>query len=296
MPWSGVLVGGVQTTTCGAQLGDALRRSSPARAGSHRCRRPAAARVSPRPCARVARQAHRLPHERDVAEFRMLHRPARCPGARPAGPRTSWSMVWIGPQGTPAFSSRSVHSAVVRVEQGAADRGVDARAIGDPLGVGAEAGLADQVRQVQRLAQPRPHRLADGGDVEIAVAASGTRRSARSADARCRAGPAPCRRSATARPGSRASRSAIRAARSAPTGLRRDTSRSSSAVRMPMAQKWPAHRSASGMPTRIGPSSGLPVTLISPPMPWAMESKPGQFGIRPVLAEARDAGVDQPRD
>ena len=55
-----------------------------------------------------------------------------------------------------------------------------------------------------------------------------------------------------------------------------ETSRSSSAAMMAWAQKWPEHRSAIGMPTRIGPSPGLPVTLMSPPMPWAIESKPGQ--------------------
>ena len=48
-----------------------------------------------------------------------------------------------------------------------------------------------------------------------------------------------------------------------------------------MAQKCPAHRSAIGMPTRIGPSPGWPVTLINPPMPCAMESKPGHLAYGP---------------
>ena len=39
---------------------------------------------------------------------------------------------------------------------------------------------------------------------------------------------------------------------------------------MPMAQNSPAVRSATGMPTRIGPSPGAPVIDISPPMPWAI--------------------------
>src|SRR6202012_5528184 len=53
-----------------------------------------------------------------------------------------------------------------------------------------------------------------------------------------------------------------------------ETSRSSSAVRMPMAQNRPAVRSATGMPTRIGPSPGAPVV------------------IGAVLAEAGDRTVD----
>ena len=56
-----------------------------------------------------------------------------------------------------------------------------------------------------------------------------------------------------------------------------DVSRSSSAVRMPSAQNSPAVRSATGMPTRTGPCPGNPVIDISPPMPWAIWSKPGRF-------------------
>ncbi len=55
-----------------------------------------------------------------------------------------------------------------------------------------------------------------------------------------------------------------------------ETSRSSSAVRMPMAQNRPAVRSAIGMPTRTGPCPGKPVIDINPPMPCAIWSKPGR--------------------
>src|SRR5216683_956850 len=39
------------------------------------------------------------------------------------------------------------------------------------------------------------------------------------------------------------------------------TSRSRSATRMPWARRIPAHRSATGMPTRTGPWPGMPVVL-----------------------------------
>ena len=55
-----------------------------------------------------------------------------------------------------------------------------------------------------------------------------------------------------------------------------DFSRSSSATMMPSAQNSPAQRSAIGMPTRTGPCPGSPVIDISPPMPWAIWSKPGR--------------------
>ena|SRR5882672_4341372 len=53
-------------------------------------------------------------------------------------------------------------------------------------------------------------------------------------------------------------------------GFTDGSSRSSRAVRMPIAQNSPAVRSATGMPTRIGPSPGAPVIDISPPMPCAI--------------------------
>ena len=42
------------------------------------------------------------------------------------------------------------------------------------------------------------------------------------------------------------------------------------------ASRLPAVRSAIGMPTRTGPWPGRPVIDISPPMPWAIWSKPGR--------------------
>ena len=64
---------------------------------------------------------------------------------------------------------------------------------------------------------------------------------------------------------------------------------------MPIAQKIPADRSATGMPTRTGPCPGRPVIDISPPIPCAIWSKPGAVAIRPALPETGDAGVDQAR-
>ncbi len=55
-----------------------------------------------------------------------------------------------------------------------------------------------------------------------------------------------------------------------------DTSRSSSATMTPCAANRPAHRSATGIPTRTGPCPGSPVIDISPPIPWAIWSKPGR--------------------
>ena len=60
-------------------------------------------------------------------------------------------------------------------------------------------------------------------------------------------------------------------------------------------QKMPADRSATGMPTRTGPWPGRPVIDISPPMPWAIWSKPGAVAVRPALPEPRDAGIDEAR-
>ena len=61
----------------------------------------------------------------------------------------------------------------------------------------------------------------------------------------------------------------------------------------------PVNRSATATPARIGPPpgspSGRPVMLIIPPMPWMMIVVAGAVGVRPVLAEAGDRGVDQAR-
>ena len=51
-------------------------------------------------------------------------------------------------------------------------------------------------------------------------------------------------------------------------------SRSCSATRMPTARYSPAARSETAMPARAGPVPGSPVTLISPPRPWAIWSTP----------------------
>ena len=48
-----------------------------------------------------------------------------------------------------------------------------------------------------------------------------------------------------------------------------------------MAQKMPAVRSATGMPTRTGPWPGSPVIDISPPMPCAIWSNPGRSRYGP---------------
>ncbi len=56
-----------------------------------------------------------------------------------------------------------------------------------------------------------------------------------------------------------------------PTPVR---SRSCRATRIPTARYSPADRSDTGMPTRVGSVPGRPVTLMSPPMPWAIWSTP----------------------
>ena len=63
-----------------------------------------------------------------------------------------------------------------------------------------------------------------------------------------------------------------------------------------MAAKIPAVRSATGMPTRIGPRPGSPVIDISPPMTLRDLVDAGPLAIRPVLAEPRDAAVDDALD
>ena len=56
-----------------------------------------------------------------------------------------------------------------------------------------------------------------------------------------------------------------------------DFSRSSSAIRIPMAQCRPAPTSATAMPARTGPPPAGPVTHMMPPMPWAIWSKPARL-------------------
>ena len=74
-----------------------------------------------------------------------------------------------------------------------------------------------------------------------------------------------------------------------------ETSRSSSAVRMPIAQNSPAVRSATGMPTRIGPSPGRAGDRHQPAhaLRDLIEARPLVIGA--VLAEAGDAAIDDAR-
>ena len=57
--------------------------------------------------------------------------------------------------------------------------------------------------------------------------------------------------------------------------------RASSASRIPCAAKMPARRSQMAMPSRVGPLSTVPVTLIKPDIPCAIWSKPGFSRIGP---------------
>ena len=68
-------------------------------------------------------------------------------------------------------------------------------------------------------------------------------------------------------------------------------SRPSKASSTPCAAKPPAVRSAIGMPTRIGPSPGVPVIDINPPIPWAIWSRPGRVASS-ILAKAGDRCID----
>ena len=170
---------------------------------------------------REAREAHRLADQRDVAEFADAASAIRCRGASPADPRTPGRRGGSGRTARPAFSSRSVHSAVVRWVKTSPIAALTRSRFSTRSGSEPSPGSCDQLRQAERLAQPRPHRLADRGDVEVAVLRlvhAGRHRQRVLVAMLARV---PCGRSAIARPGSRASRSAIRAARSAPTGLRR---------------------------------------------------------------------------
>ena len=55
-----------------------------------------------------------------------------------------------------------------------------------------------------------------------------------------------------------------------------------SASRIPCAAKIPPSRSQIAIPTRIGPLSSVPVTLISPEKPCAIWSNPGVSRIGPL--------------
>ena len=74
-----------------------------------------------------------------------------------------------------------------------------------------------------------------------------------------------------------------------------ETSRSSSAVRMPSAQNSPAVRSATGMPTRIGPCAGRAGDRhqSAHALRDLVEARPLVIGA--VLAEAGDAAIDEAR-
>ena len=76
-----------------------------------------------------------------------------------------------------------------------------------------------------------------------------------------------------------------------PTPVR---SRSNSAVMTPNASRFPAVRSAIGIPTRTGPCPGSPVMLISPPIPCAIWSTPARAAYGPALPEPADAAIHQP--
>src|SRR5882724_1990144 len=60
-----------------------------------------------------------------------------------------------------------------------------------------------------------------------------------------------------------------------------ESSRSSNAVRIPLAQSRPAPTSESAAPERIGPRPGSPVTIIWPPIPCTMGSTPGRSTYGP---------------
>ena len=74
-----------------------------------------------------------------------------------------------------------------------------------------------------------------------------------------------------------------------------ELSRSSSATRMPCAASRPAHRSATGMPTRTGPVARQAGHRhqAAHALRDLIEARP--LGIRPVLAEAGDAGEHDAR-
>src|SRR5215813_3474870 len=72
-----------------------------------------------------------------------------------------------------------------------------------------------------------------------------------------------------------------------------DTSRSRRAVRMPMAQNRPAHKSAMGIPARTGPCPGRPVIDISPPHTLGNLVEARAILIGTVLTKARDTAVHQ---
>src|SRR5438445_10349043 len=73
-----------------------------------------------------------------------------------------------------------------------------------------------------------------------------------------------------------------------------DTSRSRRAVRMPMAQNRPAHKSAIGMPARTGPCPGMPVIRHQAAHPLGNLVEARALLIGTVLAKARDTAVHQP--
>ena len=74
-----------------------------------------------------------------------------------------------------------------------------------------------------------------------------------------------------------------------------DLSRSSSAVRMPIAANSPVTISAIGMPTRIGPRPGSPVTDIKPAHALHDLVDAGPVLVGAVLAEGGNAGEDEAR-
>ncbi len=58
-------------------------------------------------------------------------------------------------------------------------------------------------------------------------------------------------------------------------------SRAISAAKTPCVRIVPAAVSEIAMPTRDGPVPGGPVTLITPPRPWAIWSTPGRSAYGP---------------
>ncbi len=86
-----------------------------------------------------------------------------------------------------------------------------------------------------------------------------------------------------------------RTAMSRRTGPRPSRARAWTAATMPKAQNMPAPRSPTGSPHFTGAPPGVPVMLMTPGHRLGDQVVPGPVGVRAGLAEAGDAGVDQPR-
>ena len=185
---------------CAARLRDLARRRSRARAGSRRCARPAGGCGATR--ARRAAQRHRLA---DSSAPRASSVCSAMPRCCTCGSANTWSIVLIGPHGTPASFSSSTQSRACRAAQVRLELGVQRVAVlrarrrgGVVAGASASSGAPIASQKRSQISWPEAAML-----MWPSRGREHAGRDARSGG-RCRPAWAPRRSSASAPPGSRA--------------------------------------------------------------------------------------------